>query len=72
MMPGSSSAEQRSHDPPEFTVIIPTLNEAKAIGLVLDEVLSVGVPKERVIVVDGYSTDGTREIASSKGVKVVL
>jgi len=57
---------------PEFTVVIPTLNEAKAIGLVLDEVLSVGVPRERIIVVDGYSTDGTREIASSKGVKVVL
>jgi len=72
VMPGSSSAEQHSHDPLEFAVVIPTLNEAKAIGLVLDEVLSIGVPKERVIVVDGYSTDGTREIAFSKGVKVVL
>jgi len=71
-MSGSPSAEQSSNDLPEFTVVIPTFNEAKAIGLVLDEVLSVGVPRERIIVVDGYSTDGTREMASSKGVKVVL
>lgn len=58
-------------DPGEVTVIIPTLNEARAIGSVLEEVLSVGVPRENVVVVDGGSTDGTAEIASSYGVTVV-
>ncbi len=56
----------------EVTVVLPTKNEEKAIGPVIDEILSVGVPKENIIVVDGYSTDRTREIAESKGVKVIL
>ena len=56
----------------EVTVIIPTLNEAEAIGKVIDEILEVGIPPENIIVVDGGSTDGTAEIAKSKGVKVVL
>lgn len=55
----------------DLTVVIPTLNEAEAIGKVIDEVLSVGVPKENILVVDGGSTDGTVEIAKSKGVKVI-
>lgn len=55
----------------EATVVIPTLNEVKAIGRVIEEVLSVGVPRENVVVVDGGSTDGTVEVASSYGVRVV-
>jgi dolichol-phosphate mannosyltransferase len=56
----------------DLTVIIPTLREAESIGLVLDELFSVGIPPDKILVVDGYSDDGTREIAESKGVKVVL
>jgi len=56
----------------ELTVVIPTLNEVKAIGGVLEEVLAVGVPRENVVVVDGGSTDGTVEMASSYGVRVVV
>jgi glycosyltransferase involved in cell wall biosynthesis len=56
----------------DLTVIIPTLMEAESIGLVLDELFSVGIPPDKILVVDGYSDDGTREIAESKGVKVVL
>jgi len=56
----------------DLTVIIPTLREAESIGLVLDELFSVGIPPDKILVVDGYSNDGTREIAESKGVKVVL
>lgn len=55
----------------DLTVIIPTLNEAKAIGKVLEEVLATGVPRENVVVVDGGSTDGTTDIASSYQVVVV-
>lgn len=55
----------------ELTVLIPVLNEAEAIGDVLDEVISEGVNPENILVVDGGSTDGTLEIAKSKGVKVI-
>ena len=53
-------------------VIIPTLNEEKAIGKVLDELLSIGLSKDQILIVDGHSTDKTREIAINKGVKVIL
>ena len=52
------------------TVVIPTLNEEEAIGKVLDELFSEGF--SRVVVVDGGSTDRTREIAASKGARVVM
>ncbi len=59
-------------DVDQLTVVIPVLNEEAAIGRVLDEVLHVGVPRQNVLVVDGGSTDSTREIAESKGVKVIM
>jgi dolichol-phosphate mannosyltransferase len=52
------------------TVVIPTFNEEKAIGLVLDEVRAAGF--KNVLVVDGYSVDATTKIAESRGVQVVL
>ncbi len=52
-------------------VIIPALNEEEGIGLVLEELLKTGVPKENILVIDGGSTDRTVEIARSMGVKVV-
>jgi len=55
-----------------ITVVIPTLNEAKAIGMVIDEIIQAGIPPDNILVVDGGSIDGTREIAESKGVKVVI
>lgn len=55
---------------PQVSVIIPTLNEARNIPLVLAE-----IPGDihEVIVVDGHSTDGTCEIARAArpGVRVV-
>ncbi|MCX8205592.1 MAG: glycosyltransferase family 2 protein, partial [Candidatus Nezhaarchaeota archaeon] len=51
------------------TVIVPTLNEKEAIGDVLDELRREGY--RNVLVVDGYSKDGTAEIARSKGVEVL-
>ena len=55
----------------EVTVVIPTLNEVRAIGRVLEEVLALGIPRESVVVVDGGSTDGTVEVANSYGVVVL-
>ncbi|QOJ79299.1 glycosyltransferase [Infirmifilum lucidum] len=54
----------------DVTAVIPTLQEEEGIGLVIDELKANGV--EKIIVVDGGSTDRTREVASSKGARVVL
>jgi len=51
--------------PPRTAVIIPTLNEAEAIGAVVAEIARGGV--ERIIVADGGSTDATAERAVSAG-----
>lgn len=53
------------------TIIIPVKNEEKAIGLVIDELIENGVPRDKIIVVDGHSTDGTVKVAASRGVKVI-
>ena len=57
-------------------VIIPTLNEERSIGTVIDDVpfadlLQNGF-KTAVYVIDGQSTDNTREIAVEKGAQLIL
>ena len=53
----------------DITVIIPTLNEEKAIGKVVKELKSCGY--KNVLVVDGYSEDRTVEIARDCGAEVI-
>lgn len=57
-------------------IIIPTLNEAETIGLVIDDIprqaMEEGGYEVEVMVVDGGSTDGTRHIAEERGVRVVV
>ena len=50
------------------SIVIPTRNEAACIGRMIREVLRPGV---EVIVADGNSSDGTREIAAESGALVV-
>jgi len=50
-------------------LVIPTLNEEEAIRPLLEEASSLF---SRILVVDGHSSDGTREIAKSLGATVVL
>jgi len=56
---------------PKVSIVIPTLNEEKSIGGTLDS-----IPEElgdyEVIIVDGNSPDRTREIAESKGARVIV
>ena len=54
----------------QVTVVVPTLNEEEAIGAVLDELKQHGY--DNVLVVDGYSTDNTVEVANHNGVRVVF
>ena len=51
------------------TVVITTLNEAEAIAKTIEEVKAEGYTN--ILVVDGYSTDGTAEIARAMDVKVL-
>jgi rSAM/selenodomain-associated transferase 2 len=53
-----------------LSIIIPTWNEAAAIGETLAAV-SVACPGAEVIVADGSSSDGTRAIAAASGATVV-
>ena len=48
--------------PPSLSIIVPVLNEAPIIGNFLRHVREVA-PEAEIIVVDGGSVDGTREIA---------
>jgi glycosyltransferase (TIGR04182 family) len=56
-------------DPGDVTVLVPTRNEAAAVGDVLERLADEGFAD--VLVVDGDSTDGTPEIAREHGARVV-
>jgi glycosyltransferase involved in cell wall biosynthesis len=57
----------------KVTVVIPTMNEEKSIGMVIDDVKkAVGSSRPfEIIVVDTDSKDRTRDIAAEKGARVV-
>ncbi len=61
---------------PEILIILPTLNEEPTIGRVIDEIprkaLEGAGYKVRLLVVDGNSTDRTREIARKKGADIIV
>jgi glycosyltransferase involved in cell wall biosynthesis len=61
---------------PKILIILPTLNEEQTIGKVIDEipkpVLEQAGYVVQILVVDGSSTDGTREIAQQRGASVIV
>ena len=58
---------------PFVSVIIPTLNTVKTVKMAIEAVLEQKYPKDKmeVIVVDGGSTDGTREVLLQYPVKLI-
>jgi glycosyltransferase involved in cell wall biosynthesis len=58
------------------SIVIPVLNEEKGLQKVLDEIPKKELEKMgykcEIIIVDGGSTDRTREIASENGTKVII
>ncbi len=64
-----NSVEGRDFDqnePMKLSVVIPVYNEASTIRQIIDEVKSAPVEDIEVIVVDDYSTDGTRDVLRSE------
>ena len=55
--------------PSSITVVIPTRDEEGGIAEIIDSVRS---SCDEILVVDGHSKDRTREIAASRGARVVL
>jgi len=60
---------------PSVSIILPTLNEEPTIGKVIDEIPLSAIEEAgyqvEVLVVDGESSDRTREIAQGKGARVI-
>jgi dolichol-phosphate mannosyltransferase len=56
-------------DRDEVCVLIPTYNEAAAVGGVIERFLDLGY--EHILVIDGGSTDGTQAVAADAGAEVV-
>jgi len=54
----------------DVCVLIPTLDEAATIGDVIDEFRELGY--DNVLVADGGSSDGTREVAEDRGARVFV
>lgn len=59
-----------SIDKDQVCILIPTLNEAPTIRTLIDEFRQLGFT--HILVIDGNSTDSTREIAAAAGARVIL
>lgn len=62
----------RTLDFDRAAVVIPVMNERSGIERTIRELLDTGFPRERIMVVDGHSSDGTPEAAASMGVRVIV
>lgn len=69
-LPGMKCCQSKSKMSAEISIIIPTLNEATEIGRTLDE-LRILAGSYEIIVVDGGSTDETREFAKNRKATVI-
>lgn len=58
-------------DRPLVSIIINTYNAAWCIGKCVDSLKKQTYPNVEILVVDKYSTDGTREVAERRGARVI-
>ena len=58
--------------PVSVTVILPTRNEEEALAPTVDSIPRDWCDELEIMIVDGNSTDRTREIALEKGIRVHL
>jgi len=56
-------------DRDDVCILLPTLDESETVGNVVDGFRDEGF--ENVLVIDGHSTDGTREVARDHGARVI-
>ncbi len=60
----------------KVSIVLPTLNEEDGIGITIDSIKKDEFERRgwdlEILVVDGNSTDRTREIAKEKGAKVII
>ena len=56
--------------PDDVCIFIPTFNESRTIGSLIDDFRSLGF--FHILVIDGHSKDGTATIAQEKGAEVVM
>ena len=71
--PATAAADQSSGDP-EISIVMPCLNEELTLGACIEqarETLRTNGIAGEIIVADNGSTDGSRELAESMGVRVV-
>ena len=76
LVPTDNEARRTGEAMETVAVVIPTLNEERSIGKVIDgvpveDLLKNGV-ETAVYMIDGQSTDTTREIAVEKGATIIL
>ncbi|MCL5427597.1 MAG: glycosyltransferase family 2 protein, partial [Candidatus Marsarchaeota archaeon] len=57
---------------PEISVVVPAVNEERYIGYMFEGLSRQVFRNFEVIVVDGNSTDKTRDIARANGAKVII
>ncbi|MGH7771559.1 MAG: glycosyltransferase family 2 protein [Candidatus Binatia bacterium] len=55
----------------DISIILPVFNEAKNLAALLDRLVSLGLPRAEVIVVDDGSMDGCDDIAEKRNVKLI-
>lgn len=53
----------------DVTIVLPVLNEEQALSPVIDELMQNGY--RNILVIDGYSTDSTVQVAREKGATVI-
>ncbi len=69
VIPTAVTNEPAAENPPRIAVAIPCFNEAPAIGPVIDQFRSA-LPGAEIVVFDNNSTDGSRQVALERGVRV--